>query len=177
MFIKTLILTALISTIEINDDMKKRIYEEKNKINSKVMSLNPDIMFKVKNFNFAKLNKKMLRSGESVDYEFAHPNYMMMFAEIDLGNKDDEYHILIDTGSFELFVDSDKCRTCNSHCKKMTCTEDKGCYLTNKKDSMSYGSGTVMGRLAYIDLFVNNKMINKYKFLLVDEATDGVRSL
>jgi len=110
-----------------------------------------------------------------------HHHYEML-VNVEIGTPSQRFKVLIDTGSFKLWVHSNKCQTCTSLISTFNPLSSKSFYNTYVKDEIIYGTGyakgvTVKDKVSFFGL--NDKV--DLSFLLADSSDvqtyDGIIGL
>lgn len=103
--------------------------------------------------------------------------------KLSIGNPTQEFEVIVDTGSFLLWIPSSKCKVCYYNKNKLN--EEKSMSLVKNSEFMElrYISGRIAGNIAYDlikfssnnDSFSLNLQIPKFKFLLSNQVEAPIK--
>jgi hypothetical protein len=103
--------------------------------------------------------------------------------KLSLGNPSKEFEVILDTGSFLLWIPSSECHNCFRNKNSLDVRGSKS--LIKSKDTLEvrYLSGGISGNVSFENLKIGKKFnLNKFKFLLSDKidapvSVDGIIGL
>jgi hypothetical protein len=94
---------------------------------------------------------------------------------VKLGSQDQPLNVVIDTGSFLLWVASEDCTKCRYIGKKFNYKKSNSLEKTKKDLSIKYISGSIKGKVANDHLCLNDQIkLKKFNFLLSDYVDAAV---
>lgn len=97
--------------------------------------------------------------------------------KLNLGDPSKEFEVIVDTGSFILWIPSSKCTNCYENKNQMDIEKSKSLKTSKDRLELKYISGSIAGNVSYdIVRFGNSKSyLKKFKFLLSDYINAPVR--
>jgi hypothetical protein len=94
--------------------------------------------------------------------------------KLSLGSSLQEFEVIVDTGSFLLWIPSEECKSCFSKNKFKT-NSSQSLHKTQENMRLRYVSGSISGKVSHDKLKLGNLSIGKFKFLLSDNVEAPVR--
>jgi hypothetical protein len=95
---------------------------------------------------------------------------------IKCGTPSQEYYVIYDTGSSDLWLPSIECSTCSGH--NLYNSSQSSTYIDNDETfSITYGSGSVSGDIATDNFQIGDLSVSQVTFGSVTEESSGISSL
>ncbi|CAD8107961.1 unnamed protein product [Paramecium primaurelia] len=96
------------------------------------------------------------------------------FGKIQLGQQEQTFELLFDTGSSYTWVASNDCNTCQKAGVKnfFNCETSQSCSYLNKKIKLQYGKGKAVAQFMVENLKIGQLLIQNQTMLLLDELTE-----
>ncbi|CAD8121820.1 unnamed protein product [Paramecium sonneborni] len=129
----------------------------------------------IKNQNLLLENLDRLQYAYQLSYIPLRNSYnAQYFGKIELGQKEQNFDVLFDTGSSYTWVASKDCHTCQQVGVKhfFNCETSESCTKLNKKIKLQYGTGRAVAQFMTDNLKIAQLLIQNQTILILDELTE-----
>ncbi|KAF8882667.1 aspartic peptidase domain-containing protein, partial [Infundibulicybe gibba] len=97
---------------------------------------------------------------------------MTYYGTVGIGTPPRKFNVILDTGSSDLWVVGNTCQTCDPTLRVFDPSSSISFKTAGQRETITYGSGEVSGRIATDTVIMGRFIINRQTFLVADEVSN-----